>query len=76
VIETVKRAEDGKGLIVRLYEAQRIRGTINVKTAFPIKEAHRVNLLEERQSKLQVNGNAVEYAIRPYEIVTLRITPA
>lgn len=73
VIETVKLAEDGDDLIVRLYEAQRMRGPITVTTSFPIKEAFRVNLLEEKQTKLEVNGNALVYPIRPYEIVTLRI---
>lgn len=73
VIETVKAAEDGNGLIVRFYETQRKRGLITLTTAFPVASAQRTNLLEETQTDLVVDGNQVIYAIRPYEIATLRL---
>jgi alpha-mannosidase len=76
VIETVKRAEDGDGVIVRLYETQRRRGAITLTTAFPLQAAARTNLLEEEKFALPVTDNTVRYDIRPYEIVTLRLTPA
>ncbi len=76
VIETVKRAEDGKGVIVRLYESQRRRGSIRVTAGFPIGAAYRTNLLEENGRSLAVDGRTITYAIRPYEIVTLRLVPA
>src|SRR5262249_1019176 len=56
VIETVKRAEDGNGIIVRLYESQRRRGPIALTTGFPIREAWRTNLLEENDTALTVKG--------------------
>ncbi len=73
VIETVKKAEDGKGWIVRLYESQRRRGSVSLTAAFPLKGAWRTNLLEEEQSALKVVGNQVQFPIKPYEIVTLRL---
>ena len=73
VVETIKRAEDGNGIIVRLYECQRKRGTITLTTAFPVKAAYRTDLLEENQHALIVDGQSVRYDIRPYEIVTLRL---
>jgi alpha-mannosidase len=76
VLETVKRAEDGDGVIVRLYETQRRRGAITLTTAFPLQAAARTNLLEEEKFALPVTDNTVRYDIRPYEIVTLRLTPA
>jgi alpha-mannosidase len=76
VIETVKQAEDGNGVIVRLYESQRRRGTITLTAGFPLRAAWRVNLLEEAQAELVVTGNTVSYAIRPYEIATFRLVPA
>lgn len=76
VIETVKRAEDGNGLIVRLYEFKRMRGPVRITAGVPLAGAQRVNLLEETQAELAVDGNSVEYAIRPYEIATLRLIPA
>jgi alpha-mannosidase len=73
IIETVKAAEDGQGLILRLYESQRERGPVTLTCAFPISAAWRANLLEENQHPLEVTGNTVIFPIRPYQIVTLRI---
>ena len=73
VIETVKRAEDGDGVIVRFYECRRIRGAVTLRFGFPVRAAYRVNLLEETQSDLAVEDSAVTYNVRPYEIVTLRV---
>jgi alpha-mannosidase len=75
VIETVKRAEDGNGLIVRLYEGQRRRGPITLSVGFELAEAWRVNIMEENQHAVDVDGEQVTYTIRPYEIVTLRLVP-
>jgi len=75
VIETVKWAEDGSGLIVRLYENQRIRGPVTLRAAFPLREAWRTNLLEENRHPLPVNGREVHFSVRPFEIVTLRLVP-
>jgi alpha-mannosidase len=75
VLETVKRAEDGNGLIARLYESQRQRGPVTLTTGFPLAEAWRTNLLEENQEILAVEGSKVSFSIKPYEIVTLRLVP-
>ncbi len=76
VIETVKRAEDGNGVIVRLYETQRRRGEVTLTAGFPLAAAWRANLLEEVQESLRCSGPQVTYLIKPYEIVTLRLVPA
>lgn len=75
-IETVKQAEDGDGIIVRLYEFRRWRNPVTLTTAFPLASAARVNLLEEEQEPLSVDGASVAFPIKPYEIVTLRLRPA
>jgi len=76
VIETVKKAEDGRGFIIRLYESQRKRGNFTLTTNFPLAEAWRANILEENQQRLKVEDRCVFYAIKPYQIVTLRLLPA
>jgi alpha-mannosidase len=75
VIETIKRAEDGDGLIVRLYENQRSRGRITVKAGFALAAAYHCNLLEVNEQALQVQGDAVQMDVRPYQIITLRLVP-
>lgn len=76
VIETVKRAEDGNGLIVRLYENQRQRKRVILTAGFSLASAWRTNLLEENQEELSLNGSTVGLFVKPYEIVTLRLVPA
>ena len=76
VIETVKQAEDGAGIIVRLYESQRKRGAFTVRTAFQLALAWRTNLLEENQEALEVDGDLLRTYIKPYQIITLRLLPA
>ena len=73
VIETVKMAEDGGGLVVRLYECQRKRGECTLICAFDVRIAWRTNLLEENQAELEVEGNNVRFDFKPYQIVTVRL---
>jgi len=73
VIETVKQAEDGDGMIVRLYECGRTRGEVMLQTNMAITEAWRTNLLEENQETLAVDSKNVTIPIRPYAIVTVRL---
>jgi alpha-mannosidase len=75
IIETVKKAEDGRGFIVRLYESQRKRGKFTLTTIFPLTEAWRANILEEDRERLKVESRHAFYAIEPYQILTLRLIP-
>ncbi len=76
VIETVKAAQDGNGLIVRLYECRRTRGEVTLTTGFDVAAAYRANLLEENRAELEANGKTVKFFAKPYEIITLRLVPA
>jgi len=76
VVETIKRAEDGRGVIVRMYESQRCRGRATLRAGFKLAGAWRTNLLEEDRSELPVHDDQVELWVRPYEIVTLRLVAA
>jgi alpha-mannosidase len=73
IIETIKQAEDGDGIIVRLYESQRKRGQAKVHVGGEVESAWETNLLEENRSQLQVESNQVILHVRPYQIMTLRL---
>jgi alpha-mannosidase len=75
VIETIKQAEDGNGIIVRLYECRRQRGEVGLTAGFPLAGAWRTNLLEEDGAPLDVTGNKLSVFVKPYQIVTLRLVP-
>ncbi len=73
VVETVKPAEDGDGLIIRLYEAHNQRGHSTLTFATPILSAQECNLLEEPLNDVSWERNTVSFWIRPFEIKTFRI---
>jgi alpha-mannosidase len=75
IIETIKQAEDGNGVIVRLYECQRQRGSVTLSTGFALAGAWRTNLLEQNEQEIAVDGQQITFSVRPYEIVTLRLIP-
>lgn len=78
VIETVKAAEDGRGLIVRLYDSLRQRGAVHLTTAFAMESACYANLLEDDGERIPVlaDGYGLVIDFRPFEITTLRLIPA
>lgn len=76
IIETIKQAEDGQGLIVRFYESQRRRGPVTLTASFPLQTVWHTNLLEQNQRELAAESWRVTLSVHPYEIVTLRLIPA
>ncbi|WP_309275301.1 alpha-mannosidase [Paenibacillus sp.] len=76
MIDTVKKAEDNKTLIVRLYEFGGIRTKAAV-TVDPylgqIHSAEETDLMEEHPSALPFVGQEIEVTLAPYEIKTLNI---
>jgi alpha-mannosidase len=73
IIETIKVAEDGQGIIIRLYESMRVRDLIRVQTMTPIVAAWRTDLLENNLETMQFTGNTIDLPVDPFEIITLRI---
>jgi alpha-mannosidase len=73
VVETVKTADDGDGLIVRLYEAHNQRGAANLRFARPVQSAVETDLLERELGPLAIAGDEVCFQVRPFEVKTLRV---
>lgn len=78
VVEAVKLAEDrGGDVIVRLYEAHGGRAGATLSTSFAWDDVLETDLLERRVDAAAVasaTGRAVELALRPFQLVTLRFT--
>jgi alpha-mannosidase len=79
VIEAVKLADDRSGdVIVRIYEALGGRVTTTVRTGFPVAGVETVDLLERPVSHPPITvdpGGGMRLALRPFQIVTLRVRP-
>ncbi len=73
IIETIKAAEDGQEVILRLYESQRKRCRVELVFSQHVESAWLVNLLEEDPTPLKVNQGRVEMELKPYQIASLRL---
>ncbi len=72
VIESVKRAEDGDGIIVRLYECHNARGQAEIVTAFEPAQVTMCDLEENEHDDLEIVDGAVPIRYAPFEIITLK----
>ncbi len=76
-LTTIKRAEDGKGIIVRLIETDGTQTTTTLTIPhLTIQEAWRTNLVEEIQAPLSCTDHDVTVAVGAFGIATLRIVLA
>ncbi|MFE3519591.1 alpha-mannosidase [Streptomyces sp. NPDC059166] len=80
VIEAVKLADDRSGdVIVRLYESLGGRATAFLRAGFPLRAATVTDLLERPSPDgpdLPVTAGGVRIALRPFQILTLRLSAA
>jgi alpha-mannosidase len=72
VLDTIKRAEDGEGLIVRFYEAEGRRGTATLRFAQAPTTVTRTNILEDPGAAVTVDGQTVSVPFGPFQVITLR----
>jgi alpha-mannosidase len=73
-IESVKEAEDDETIIVRLYDAFNTTTKATVKFGFDVAKVETATILEESESEVAVNNNSVTLTVKPFEIVTLKVT--
>lgn len=73
VLDTIKRAEDGRGIIIRLYESCGSKTTAAVTSALPFQYAAECNLMEQEERELPVLENGISFTIKPYEIKTFKL---
>ncbi|MCI0711939.1 MAG: glycosyl hydrolase-related protein [Chloroflexi bacterium] len=77
IFETVKWAENGEGMVVRLYEPRGQRGDVFLNFNFDVRQVWRTNLLEEKQFELRMlEDYSYLLFVKPYEVVTLLVIPA
>jgi len=76
VVEAIKKAEDDKSLIVRLYEAHGGRGEMDLVTALPIRAAYETDLMERVERRLPLRRGRVRLAFAPFQIRTIKMALA
>lgn len=74
IIETVKPAENGDGIIVRLYDCENslTKATLNFAEGM-LESVEECNLMEEKEADIEACGNSFTVSVKPYEIKTYRV---
>ena len=72
IVETVKKEENGNGMIVRMYEAFDCRTTAEITVADGFKKAYLCDLMENELSELELKDNKVSIPVSNFEIITLK----
>lgn len=74
LLVTMKRAEDGQGVIVRLIETDGKQGTVTLTLpVLAVGKAWQTNVVEENQAELQSTDHSVTVPVRPFGISTVRV---
>lgn len=73
VVTALKKAEDGRGYILRAYEAEGKERSFAIEFYRDVKECWETNLLEEDIKGLTFYKKQVDLRISPYEIKTIRV---
>ncbi len=75
-VAAFKRAEEGFGYILRLYEAHGGRGVAELDlSALGIRKVSRVNLLEDAGESLPLQNGHLTLAYLPYQVISLKLEP-
>lgn len=73
ILEALKPAENGHGLIVRLYEPHGSRGEVTLTPCFPVRQVTACNLVEEDGEHIPLRDGRFTFAMRPFQIRTFRL---
>lgn len=73
VIETVKKAEDNNGIILRIYDAENKRGRVVLNFGLPLSKVYICDMLENTEEEVAVENNSVALDFSNFEIKTLRV---
>ncbi|MDE7339093.1 MAG: alpha-mannosidase [Lachnospiraceae bacterium] len=71
ILETIKRAESGNGIVLRMYESENAYTKTKLTVNALFEKAYLCNLLEEIEGEAAVNGNVIDVVLKPYEVVTV-----
>ncbi|WP_349947643.1 alpha-mannosidase [Lacrimispora sp. BS-2] len=76
MVETVKEAENGEGMIIRMYEYENAKthATLTLGMGKRIKRVYECNLLETREREVtEHRSQEFEFVIKPFEIKTYEV---
>ena len=73
VLDAVKPAQDGNGVIVRMYEAETRHSTVSAKFALDYSKVIECNLMECDEQEIPCTDKEFTFRIKPHEVKTFRL---
>lgn len=73
VIETIKQAEEGDGIVLRIFDVNGARHNATLHFGIDVQQAFVCDLMENVQTELPVCDNTLQVVVKPYEIVTIKV---
>lgn len=73
MIETLKKAEDGEGVILRLYEYENTRSEVLLTFAKKVKRIWECDMMENCENLLSEGQKKCQLVVEPFEIKTLMV---
>jgi alpha-mannosidase len=76
VVDTVKPAEDGDGIIVRVYDCANHRGTVRLTLAHAPASAESVTILEQPDAEagpITLAGDTLSFDLLPFQVRSFRL---
>ena len=74
ILLTLKKAEDGEGIIIRLNETEGIDTEVNVTLPrITIGKVYETNLVEENEKSVDVQGQTIRINVKAFGVKTIRI---
>jgi alpha-mannosidase len=73
IVDTLKNAEDGDGIILRVYETYNMTVPVSISFGVSVADCEECNLLEEKIANLPVEHDTISFTVKPFEIRSFRI---
>ena len=73
VVETVKKAEDDDGIIVRMFDCYNKKTEATLEFGFDFSKAYICDLMENTIEEIKAEGRKITLPVKNYEIVSLKL---
>ncbi len=73
MIDAVKKAQDGDGIILRVYETSSHSGDVTISLPCDSFNVTECNLMEVNEKEILADGSSFTFTIKPFEVKTFRI---
>jgi alpha-mannosidase len=73
ILTTMKKPEEGKGIIIRFYEIHGIEGEAEIEFQSVLSKVRETDLLENNIKEIPTEGKTIKISIGKHELKTLRV---